>query len=58
MRPDTPPPSAPPQPILASTWLELTTWAQRRPENFFEPGTFATHLISPHLFTFKMLTMS
>ena len=47
-----PPPCGPPQPILVSTCLELATWAP------LVPGKFATHLSSPHLFTFKMLTMS
>ena len=59
VRPDTPPPPSlsTPQPILVSTWLELATWALVAPGNFFEPGKFAKHLISPPLFAFKMLTM-
>ena len=48
----------PPQPILVSTWLKPATWVLAVPGNFFEPGKFAKHLIPPHLFTFKMLTMS
>ena len=46
------------QPILVSICLELTIWALVAPGKFFEPGKFATQLISPQLFTFKMLTMS
>ena len=63
-----PPPSGPnlghtpplwtPQPILVSTWFELATWVLAAPRKFFQRGKFAQHLISPHLFTFKMLTMS
>ena len=47
-----------PQPIVVSTWLELAIWALAAPGKFFERGKFANHLISPHLFTFKMVTMS
>ena len=53
-----PPPPWSPQPILVSTWLELAIWALAVLGNCFEPAKFAKHLISPHLFTFKMLQMS
>ena len=55
MPPPPPPPLDPPTHIGA--WLELAIWALVAPGNF-EPGKFAKHLISPHLFTLKMLTMS
>ena len=45
-------------PLDPPTWLELAIWALAAPGKFFEPGKFAKHLISLHLFTFKMLTMS
>ena len=57
--PNPAPPLWTPQPIIVSPWPELASWAPTAPGNFlFEPGKFATRLISPHLFTFKMLTMS
>ena len=37
---------------------EVATWAPTAQKFFLEPGKFATHLISPLLFTFKMLTMT
>ena len=60
--PPSPPPPHPhppwtPQPILVSTWLELAIWALAAPGKFFQPGKLAKHLISPNLFTFKMVTM-
>ena len=64
VRPDTPPHPTPTpplwtrQPILVSTWLDLAIQVLAAPGKFFEPGKFAKHLISPYLFTFKMLTMS
>ena len=60
VRPDTPSPttpSGPPNPYYSAS-LELATWALAAPGKFFEPEKFARHLNFPHLFTFKLLTMS
>ena len=57
VRRDINPPLWTPQPMLVSTSSELANWAPTAPGIFFEHGKFATHLIPPHLFTFKMLTM-
>ena len=50
--PPPPPPLWNPYPILVRSWLELPT------RKSFQPGKFATHRISPHLFAFKIFTMS